>query len=188
MNTRFLLCILAASTLVTNSVQAQNSELALKSGDRIALSIGGIPDADVTQISKVYSVSDGGTINLVHIGEVRAVGLKPSVLQRAIEQAYIEHEVYTRPTVTISIDGGEAPSRMVYVVSGCKQNGPVPYNSGMTIMKAVSVAKGFSDFAKPSKTKLIRDGVTTEINLKDISANPARDIKLQPEDQIIVPE
>jgi hypothetical protein len=43
-------------------------------------------------------------------------------------------------------------------------------------------------FAKPSKTKLIRNGVTYEINLKDISADPSRDIKLQPEDQIIVPE
>jgi polysaccharide export outer membrane protein len=188
MNCRLLLCIVGASTLVLNSAQAQNSELALKSGDRIALSIGGIPDADVTQISKVYSVSDGGTINLVHIGEVRAAGLKPSVLQRAIEQIYIEREVYTRPTITISIDGGEAPSRMVYVVSGCKKNGPVAYNAGMSIMKAVSAAGGFSDFAHPGKTKLIRNGATTEINLKDISADPSRDIKLQPEDQIIVPE
>lgn len=188
MHTRLLLCILAASTLVLNSVQAQNSELALKSGDRIALSIGGIPDADVTQISKVYSVSDGGTINLMHIGEVRAAGLKPSILQRAIEQSYIEREVYTRPTVTISIDSGEVPARMIYVVSGCNNNGQVPYSSGMTIMKAVSVARGFSPFAKPGRTKLIRDGKTIEIDLRDVSSKPSKDLKLQPEDQIIVPE
>ncbi len=35
---------------------------------------------------------------------------------------------------------------------------------------------------------IIRNGVTTEVNLKDISADPRRDIPLQPEDQIIVPE
>ena len=58
----------------------------------------------------------------------------------------------------------------------------------MTILKAVGVAGGFSPFAKPSRTKLIRNGTTTEINLKDISADPRRDVPLQPEDQIIVPE
>ena len=61
-------------------------------------------------------------------------------------------------------------------------------NSSMTILKAISAAGGFSPFAKPSKTKLIRNGVTTEINLKDISSDPSKDMKLEPEDQIIVPE
>jgi polysaccharide export outer membrane protein len=180
--------VIAVNLVLLLSAQAQNTELPLKAGDRFALSIGGIPQDEVSQISKVYTVSDGGTINLVHIGEIRAVGLKPSAFQRTIEQAYITREIYSRPTVLVTIDGGDAPMRMVYVVSGCKQNGPVPYNSGMTIMKAVSVAKGFSDFAKPSQTKLIRGGVTMEINLKDISSNPLRDINLLPEDQIIVPE
>jgi polysaccharide export outer membrane protein len=169
--------------------QAQNGELALKPNDRITLSIGGIPDSEVAQINKVYTVSDAGTINLLYIGEVRAVGLKPSLLQRSIEQTYVSREIYTRPTVTVSIDGtGGGTERWVYMVSGCNRNGPVAYSSSLTILKAVAAAGGFSPFAKPSRTKLIRNGTTSEVNLKDISANPTRDIQLQPEDQIIVPE
>ncbi len=188
MNTSFLLSIVVLLMCMSPMAEAQNTEMALKAGDRIALSIGGIPADDASQISKVYSVSDSGTINLVHVGEVKASGFKPSELQRVIEQAYIKREVFMRPTVTVSIDGGEVPARLIYVVSGCNKNGCVPYNSGMTILKAVGSAGGFSPYAKPSKTKLIRDGVTTPVNLKDISADPSRDIKLQPEDQIIVPE
>jgi polysaccharide export outer membrane protein len=188
MNIRIFTSILVACTFAFAPAHAQNGELALKANDRVTISIGGIPDNEVPQISKVYTISDNGTVNLLHIGEVRAAGLKPSSLQRAIEQTYVAREIYTRPTVTVSTDDSAATARMIYVISGCNKNGPVPWNSGMTILKAVGAAGGFSAFGKPSKTKLIRDGVTTEINLKDISANPARDIKLQPEDQIIVPE
>lgn len=188
MNLRKLLLALAAFGLLVAAARAQNGEIALKANDRVTISIGGIPDNEVPQISKVYTISDNGTVNLLHIGEVRAAGLKPSSLQRSIEQTYVSKEIYTRPTVTVSTDDSAATSRMVYVISGCAKNGPIPYNSGMTILKAVGAAGGFTPFAKPSKTKLIRDGVTTEINLKDISANPSRDVKLQPEDQILVPE
>lgn len=188
MNSFQILRTLAVLAVLSIAAWAQNSELALKSNDRITVSIGGIPDSEVAQIRGTYTVSDAGTINLLYIGEVRAAGMKPSMLQRSIEQTYIAREIYTRPTVTVSIDGDAATARMVYVISGCNKNGPVPYSPGMTILKAVGVAGGFTPFAKPSKTKLIRNGTTTEVNLKDISADPSRDIKLQPEDQIIVPE
>ncbi len=174
--------------LMVATAHAQNGELALKANDRVTIAIGGIPDSEVAQIRGIYTVSDAGTINLLYIGEVRAAGLKPSTLQRSIEQTYISREIYTRPTVTVSIDGDAATARMVYVISGCNKNGPVPYSPGMTVLKAVGVAGGFTPFARPSRTKLIRNGTTTEINLKDISSDPSRDIKLQPEDQIIVPE
>ena len=188
MNTRCLLSIAAGLLCLAFPVVAQNTEMALKAGDRISLSIGGIPADDVAQISKVYSISDSGSINLVHVGEVKAVGFKPSELQRVIEQAYIKREVYMRPTVTVSIDGGDVPARLVYVISGCKKNGPVAYNAGMSIMKAISVAGGLTEFAQPSKTKLIRNGTSTAIDLRNVGSEPSKDIKLQPEDQIIVPE
>lgn len=188
MNTRIFSCLFAACLFATAPLHAQNGELVLKSNDRVTISIGGIPDNEVPQISKVYTISDNGTVNLLHIGEVRAAGLKPSSLQRSIEQTYKDREIYTRPTVTVTTDDSATTSRVIYVVGGIKGNGTVAYSASMTVLKAISAAGGFSPFAKPSKTKLIRNGVTTEINLKDISADPSRDIKLLPEDQIIVPE
>jgi polysaccharide biosynthesis/export protein VpsN len=92
------------------------------------------------------------------------------------------------PSPSPSTAAGATAPAIVYVVGGIKGNGTVPYNSGMTVLKAISAAGGFSPFAKPSKTKLLRNGQTYEINLKDISSDPSKDTKLQPEDQIIVPE
>lgn len=178
------LCIL----LLVAPALAAGSELPLKAGDRVALSIGGILESDAAQISKVYSISDAGTINLVHVGEVKAAGLKPSALQRVIQDAYIKSEIYTKPVVNITIDGGNTPDRMVYIISGCRKNGPVAYNAGMTIMKAVSVSGGFNEFAKPKHTKLIRNGKTIEMDLRDVDSKPDKNVKLEPEDQIIVPE
>lgn len=188
MNPRFLHLIAALVLCMVSTAGAQNTEMALKAGDRIAVSMGGVSTDDAAQINKVYSISDSGTINLVHVGEVKAAGFKPSALQRAIEQAYIKSEVYVRPTVTVTIDGGDVPARMVYVVSGCKNCGPVAYSAGMTVLKAISVAGGFSVFAKPSGIKVLRNGTSMTVDLRDVGANPAKDIKLEPEDQIIVPE
>lgn len=187
MRTRLLLCLTLISMLSRHAV-AQNTELPLKAGDRVALSIAGIGDSEAAQISKVYSIGDSGTINLVHVGEIKAAGLKPSALQRTVEQAYIKREIYTNPTVNITIDGGNTPDRMVYVVSGCKKNGPVPYNAGLSIMKAVSAAGGFNEFAQPKHTTLIRGGKTIKIDLRDVSSNSSKDLKLEPEDQILVRE
>ena len=58
----------------------------------------------------------------------------------------------------------------------------------MSLMKAIGVAGGFSPFARPSRTKLIRNGQTQEIDLSKYSRDPSIDVPLQPEDQIIVPE
>ncbi len=162
---------------------ADTTELPLKAGDRVSINIGGIQASDIDQVRGVYTVSERGTINLLHIKQIKASGIKPSELQEVIEQKYIAEGIYTNPTVTVA---PEESKRQVHVISGCKQNGPVIYTPSMTIMTAISGAKGFSDFAKRHKTRLIRNGKTIILDLS--KADPEKDVKLEPDDQIIVPE
>lgn len=161
-------------------------ELALKSGDRITISIGAIPDNEVVQINKVYTISDAGTINLLHIGEVRAAGLKPSTLQRSIEQTYVSREIYTRPNVLVSIDT-EQTLRQIYV-TGVNKPGPVPFRQGMTLSQAIQFAGGPTPFASMKRVRLVRGTRVTEHNLSRDIGNPSVDVLLQPEDQINLPE
>ena len=183
---------LATSVLLPFAkAHAQSGEIPLGPSDRIQISVGGIPTEEVVQLSKLYTVSDSGTINLLHIGEVKAAGVKPSELQRKIEQAYIAAEIYTNPTVTVSIDQANDPtSRLVYVVSGAERNGPVPFKQGLTLMQAIGAAGGPNAFARSGmrKVKLIRNRETTVHNLSKISDDPSVDVVLQPNDQIIIPE
>ncbi|MBL9133571.1 MAG: polysaccharide biosynthesis/export family protein [Verrucomicrobiaceae bacterium] len=172
-----LICILAAATAFGGT------ETTLKPGERVSIAIGGITDSDAAQICRVYTISDDGTINLLHIKRVKAAGLKPSALQAAIERAYVEQEYYQNPTVTVSIDDKD-PLRQVFVVSGCVNNGPVAYTPGLTLLNAVSASKGFSPFAQKHRTTIIRSGKQIRIDLSD----PANDLKLEPGDQILIKE
>lgn len=189
MNMKTLLSLLAAATVVLPCAQAQNGELPLRPGDRITIAVGAIPDNEVAQIRGVYTVSDSGTINLLHIGEVRAVGLKPSSLQRSIEQTYISKEIYTRPNVLVSIDSvGDATMRQV-TVTGVNKPGGVPYQQGMTLSRAIMSAGGPTPFGNMKKVKLLRSGRPPTVhNLGTGIGNPSVDVQVQPDDQIIVPE
>lgn len=185
--------LLTVAVLLTTSFSAalaQVGELPLRVGDRITISIGAIPDNEVAQINKVYTISDNGTINLLHIGEVRAVGSKPSTLQKSIERTYVDREIYTRPNVLVSIDGGggEATMRSV-TITGVNKPGAVPYKQGMTLSQAIMTAGGPTPFASMKKVKLIRAGASPSVhNLSSGAGNPSIDVQVQPDDQIIVPE
>jgi protein involved in polysaccharide export with SLBB domain len=56
----------------------------------------------------------------------------------------------------------------------------------MTLLDALAQAGGFTDWANREKVRVIRNGKTTEHDVRKISANPSRDIPLQPNDKIIV--
>ena len=179
--------------LLTIGASGQNTELPLSPGDRISITIGGVLPEEVPQISKTYTISDSGTINLLHIQEIRAAGLKPSALQRAIENAYKSQEIYTNPTVTVSIDSpmGET-GRQVYV-TGVVNPGPKAFKPGLTAYQVIMAGGGPTPYASLRKTRIVRtnaDGTrqTIAVDLSKYSSNPAVDVALQPDDQVIVPE
>jgi polysaccharide export outer membrane protein len=173
------------------SVMAQSGELPLRKGDRITISIGAIPDNEVAQIRGIYTISDNGTVNLLHIGEVKAQGIKPSSLQKVIEQTYVAREIYTRPNVLVSIDGGGGeggPMRNV-TITGVNKPGAIPFKQNMSLTQAIMTAGGPTPFGNMKKVKLIRAGrAPTTHNLASNAGNPQVDVQVEPDDQIIVPE
>jgi polysaccharide biosynthesis/export protein len=190
---RYLTLLLLFLLASHSTVQAQRSEIPLTTGDRITITIGGVPAEEVAQISKVYTISDSGTIPLLHINEVRAAGLKPSALQRAIENSYKSQEIYTNPVVSVSIDSLGAGTERVVYVSGVITPGPKPFKPGLTAMQAIMSGGGPTPYGSLKKTRVVRtnpDGTrqTIAVDLSKYSSNPAVDIQLQPEDQVIVPE
>jgi protein involved in polysaccharide export with SLBB domain len=179
-------------TLAALGIPAAANELPLRAGDKIQISIAGVPSDEVVTISKPYTISDGGKINLLHIGEVTAAGLKPSDLQKRIEQTYKAAEVYTHPNVTVSMDTA-TDARQVFVVSGCVTNGPVPWRANLTLMGAIGTRGGPSPFGDMSKVKVTRTSVngqraTSTHNLRKYKEDPSVDVLLQPDDLIVIPE
>ena len=80
----------------------------------------------------------------------------------------------------------------IYVEGEVENPGAYEFRPGMTAMNACIMAGGFSTFAAPNRTKIIRKtaGKTEviKIDLNDVRDGDIPDIELQPGDRIHVPE
>ena len=80
----------------------------------------------------------------------------------------------------------------IYVEGEVKKPGIYDYQPGLTAMNACVMAGGFSKFAAPNRTMIIRKQgdkqETIKINLNDVKKGKIPDIKLRPGDRIHVPE
>ena len=169
------------------NLQAQNRELALQSGDKIGLTVGGIPPEDAQSINHIYPVGEDGSISIQFLDRVSAAGVKPSELARKIEGLFKSKEIYTHPSVTVTVDAQGGTERLVYASGEVAKPGPVPYRSGMTVSKVVTSAGGGTPFAQLKKVKLKRSGkVVRELNLAKASSTDG-DVLVEPEDEIVVP-
>jgi polysaccharide export outer membrane protein len=175
--------------LVTQSANAQ-SEIALRPGDKITLSVGGVPAEEATQINNSYTVGENGNITLLHLGSIKASGITASQLSAKIMQQYREREIYTNPNVTINTDVGPE-SRVVYVDGYVTRPGPVPFRTGLTVANALASAGGKTPFGKLSKCRLSRvreDGQVEiyQLNLTKPGSQESMTLML-PNDTLSVP-
>ncbi len=175
--------LLALSTLFFSTGFAQDA--VLRAGDQIEIRIGGVPSEDVSQVTGIYTVDGDGYINLPHIGKVRAMGATQSGLQALIETTYKSQEIFTNPSITLSVP---TTARFVDVGGDVRSQQRVPFTADLTVLGAITAAGGFTEYADQSKVKLLRDGKVTVINIKDVRKDPTKDLKLKPGDKIQVPQ
>ena len=172
-----------AFLLLSATLFAQDA--VLRSGDSLEIRIGGVPAEEVQQVSGTYTIDGDGYVNLPHIGKVRASEATQSELQRAIESAYLSRQIYTNPSITLTI-----PNMARFVNTGGEVKAPqrVPFTADLTLLGAISASGGFTDFADQGKVRLLRDGKVTVVNVKEVRKDPEKDIRLKPGDRIEVPQ
>ena len=177
------ICLLLLSTL---SLRADNVEQILRGGDSITVKLSGVPAEEIPVVSNSYDISNGGTINLPYIGEVRAAGLRPSQLQKNIEAAYKSGEIFTHPTIQVTASR-EAPTQVLYISGEVKTPGRITMSPGMTVHDAMTAAGGPTDFGDLKKVKFTRNGVTRILDLRKAD-NPDAAIHAEPGDKLHVPQ
>jgi len=178
-------CLLAAVLALWPVTGLLASDAAFRTGDTIELRIGGVPAEETQLVTGAYTVDGEGYINLPHVGKVRAAGLTQATLQRAVEAAYRGGQIYTNPTITVTVP---TTLRFVNVSGDVRQPRRVEYTSDLTVLGAISAAGGFTDYADQRKVRLMRGGRAQIVDIKAVRSNPALDIRLLPGDQIEVPQ
>jgi protein involved in polysaccharide export with SLBB domain len=126
-------------------------------------------------------VGEDGKITMPLIGAITAAGKTPAELQREIHDRYVP-AYFKELTVTVH---GEA--RYFYVNGEVRQPNKYEYNGSMSVVRAISVAGGFTDFAKRTKVQLTHNGKTRIINVDKAIRDPRLDLSVFPGDTIYVP-
>lgn len=179
----FLLGFLA---LFFASVGTSFGQASLRAGDTIEIRLSGVPDEDARQFSGSYAIDDKNLLNLPFLeAPVKAGGLLPNQVQSAIESRLKAEKIYTRPTITII---SQVTSRFVNVAGAVRAPQRIAYTPDLTLMSAINAAGDFNEFANPNKVRLIREGKASVHDVRKIRKDPGLDPRLQPGDQIQVPQ
>ncbi len=166
MSVLFIRCLLAL-VMLSNMAWAQTESVpALVSGEPAVilpsgLSIYRLYAGDVLNIrvlgeeelsKEKVRLTDAGTLSLPALGEVRALGLTTGELERAVEDG-LRGRYLVNPKVSVSIE----EYRPFYINGMVEKPGGYPYQPGLTVRKAASLAGGFRERASLSKIYIIRE-------------------------------
>ena len=180
------LCLLAGCE--TNNNTPDRPKLPKSTSAGIEFKIGELVRVDFSGVDFVIPpheerVKEDGTITLAQIGSVKAEGKTPGQLQKDIRDRYVP-KIYTESFNVIV----RSQERFFYVGGEVKANNRYPWVEGMTVVKAIQNAGGFTDYAKSSKVRVTRqDGKTFTVNYDKAIVDPKLDVPIYPDDSINVP-
>jgi len=182
----------ATTTPVSLSGYVPDDKYRLRVGDKISLQI--LEDRDAP---KGLVIADSGELDAPYVGRVAASDKTCKQLAEELK-TQLEKEYYYRATVVIALDVANKLLGRVYVWGQVRTQGPIDLNvnENLTVGKAILRAGGFGDFANRKKVQVIRGGAqaggkqTFILNMAEIleKGKTEKDIILQPDDSIIVPE
>lgn len=174
-----------STLLLLASFPASAEEFILRPSDTIQLKIGGVPANDVKAVTGEYVIDGQGYINLPNLGRIKIDGLTLSAAQTVIETGYRSRDIYTRPTIMITVG---TVHHWVNVDGAVRTPQRITYKPDLTLLATINAAGGFSSSADQQKVRLIRADEVMIIDTKKIRANPSLDIPVGPGDRIEVPQ
>ena len=126
-------------------------------------------------------IDDQGKINLPHIGELKVEDLSTSEAEKMIERAYVRGGIYRKINVNVMSQEGE------YFVRGeVKAVGRYPLSGELTLLRAITAAGGYTDFAKKRKIKVTRGREVLIFNGENIEKGKDPDPVIKADDIIVV--
>lgn len=138
-------------------------------------------------LSKMVPVRPDGFISLPMVGELRAEGKTPAELETEIAgklKAWIQ-----QPKVTVIVH--EVNATRVYVTGEVAHPGAFPIRGRMTVLQALAMAGGFTEFADQGSIMVIRrDGKGLPVNYADLVTDDDQSrasVWLAPGDTVVVP-
>jgi polysaccharide export outer membrane protein len=141
------------------------------------------------ELSGVYQVGTDGDIIFPLCKSVSVSGLTANAAAETIRSCLAKK--YMRdPQVSVLVK--EYNSKKIFVFGEVQKPGTFPYQDGMSVVQAVTLAGGFTKTAAQNSTSVTRHVGGTETKIKvsvqDIALGKASNFTLEPGDIVYVPE
>jgi polysaccharide export outer membrane protein len=175
----------AAKQVKTWSAKQSQSDYIIASGDVLEITTWKEPELSRDEII----VRTDGKITFPLLDDVQAAGLSALELKRVFETGLKDY--VDNPLVTVVLKRLE--SQKFYVLGEVNNTGEYPLTKNLTVMQAVAMAGGFTEWASRKNIILMRkeDGKEKNylINYNDIikAKDLSQNLKLKADDTIIVP-
>jgi polysaccharide export outer membrane protein len=148
-----LTVVLLASALLAMDARAQAksdvlSTYRLNSGDVISIRVFGEDDFNREKIR----LTDAGTVSFPVLGEIPMLGRTVGEIERLVTDR-LKGRYLVNPRVSVWID----EYRSFFVNGMVEKPGAYPFQPGLNVRKAVSLAGGFKERASVNKIFVVRD-------------------------------
>lgn len=139
---------LATPSTAPDPRSSSYSSYRLAAGDVITIRVFGEDDFTKEKIR----LTDAGTVSYPVIGEIQVLGRTIGDLERLIVSG-LKGRILVNPKVSVQIE----EYRPFYVNGMVEKPGGYPYQPGLTVRKAASLAGGFKERAAMNKIHIIRE-------------------------------
>ncbi|WP_428377598.1 polysaccharide biosynthesis/export family protein [Lichenicoccus sp.] len=113
-------------------------------------------------LSGDFHVSDAGNVAMPMLGTVKAAGMTTSQLSDEIESEAKTRSILRDPQVSVEVTN----YRPIFVLGEVSKPGQFPYQPGMTVLTAVTVAGGFTYRAIEDYASIVRSNGKTSVEGK----------------------
>ncbi len=148
-------------------------------------------------LSLKLKVAQNGTISFPLVSEVKVIGLTTYEVQKELERLLIDGEFLIKPRVNVRLDIELMQlynEKEVFVMGEVENTGPITIlGKYITVLEAITKAGGFTKFAAPNRTSVVRveEGIEKIISVdinKVKKGDKTLDITLKAGDVVVVPE
>lgn len=149
----FLICVILVLFVPVTGLAA---DYVIGGRDLLKITVYGHPD-----LTSTVRVTEDGKITFPLLGDVRAAGETVQSLERRLTSGLADGYL-VNPHVSVFVEEFRV---VVYVGGEVKSPGSYPYLEGMTLVKAVTLAGGYTDKAVEGKIRVTRKSAAGETTL-----------------------